>query len=158
MSIEYRKASIKDVRALVDAAKALFLAHKHYGDMQFTPAVAAAHTLTHIRYEDCEVFVAMEGNHPVGAVFVELCDTIFGPGKIAIDQSFYVFPEYRELGVGEKLIEMAEEWCIKHGADRILFTVTSGLNPETTQTFFENRGYTYAGPNMIKAVKQPEAG
>jgi GNAT superfamily N-acetyltransferase len=75
-------------------------------------------------------WVADDGNRLVGHVCVQLFEKMPNPVNEAEVHAyltnFYVVPEMRSRGLGERLLNKALSWCRARGADAIILWATPG--------------------------------
>jgi GNAT superfamily N-acetyltransferase len=64
----------------------------------------------------------------------------------------FVRPEYRERGIGEQLVEAAEDWLSESGLDFVWINIHIGN--ELGRTFWENREYKDYTIKKIKKLGQ----
>jgi len=123
--ITIRKATTKDVSAIVELWKELMDYHKKL-DPIWTRSASGherfAEFLTqHINSNDSCAFVAMDGKNPVGFCLIKISN--YPP---ALEKQQYgeltniaVTKKYRRRGIGKKLIKKVRQWCAKRGISRI---------------------------------------
>lgn len=60
--------------------------------------------------------------------------------------------QYRGMGIGQALVQMAETWALEAGAP--MTSLTSGIKPQRTvaHEFYKNLGYTITGYRFVKKL------
>jgi GNAT superfamily N-acetyltransferase len=77
------------------------------------------------------------------------CDTLF-----ASDYVFYVAPAARGRMVGARLLRAFEAWAQERGAERVIPSVSSGLDMGRTYDLYRAMGYEPAGWMMSKRIRK----
>lgn len=95
---------------------------------------------------DDAVFVAVLGLTPVAWVHVVVVNLLEAPRRAEI-HGLVVTESLRGRGIGEQLVERAEEWARSRGVSRI--RVRSNALRERTHAFYERRGYTVAKTQKV---------
>lgn len=78
----------------------------------------------------------------------DLFDGIF----MAVETFWFVFPEYRKLGVGVDLLEAFEQWGRGNGCRKAAMIHLVDSYPEVLKTFYESRGYKLIELHYVKAL------
>lgn len=166
--IEYRDFTEGDIFFLKDLCNKLMKFQADQADMRkdilesmnFENRLAPDYASTKEKY----MAVAYDENTPVGFAFAALgtlteegvnakppwADTLTGksfypdgyevPRKIGTFKLLYVEKDYRGLGIGEKLTDMAMEWLESSKADDLWVYVANGN--EKVGRFYERYGFT----------------
>lgn len=113
--ITYRKAKPADIPVLIE----LRLAYMHETHQDLDVAVfdkiaeqSKGYFQEHLR-RDCVVYLAEDNDKAVGCVFFLLINKpaspLFITGKTGTLMNVYTLPEYRRMGIAEKLVSMTIE-------------------------------------------------
>lgn len=94
------------------------------------------------------IFVAEDGNKIVGFATFSVRDVIRYPKKIAELDELFVLEDYRQKGVGKKLMEQIESKAKELNCYRIF--IESHYDHKTAHNFYEKLGYTNYGYHFIK--------
>ena len=97
--------------------------------------------------DDRVIFLAWDGEDPVGVFVGNVASYYFGPDLVATDTIWYVVPEKRGTYVGIKLLSLFEDWARSKGAADIRIGQTSTIKPEVFEGLLEKRGYKFIGAN-----------
>lgn len=117
-----RKATKKDLNVLLELAAELFEFHEKRHHTKNYQAVKNARDLRKKFYismlrkpKDCALFIAEINNQPVGMIIAatENLPKVYVQNKRGFIREFYVREEYREKGVGKKLMQAATQWLRK---------------------------------------------
>lgn len=73
---------------------------------------------------------------------------IYANGRYGIIGEMYVDPEFRNQGIGRRLLQKAKEHAREHGWTRIDVTAPEGENGHRARKFYEAAGFTFAGPKL----------
>lgn len=98
------------------------------------------------------LLVAYSGETAVGFI---LAARGFNPilGRVAADEiAIFTKKEVRGGQLGNKLVDMFEEWGTSSGATRLSATVQDSINHDSTVRFFSRRGYRRQETKLIKEV------
>jgi ribosomal protein S18 acetylase RimI-like enzyme len=122
------------------------------------PARARAYVDELLADEATAVFVAAQGEAPVGAVVVMVRDApdipIFVPRRFAVVDNLVVGRRFRRAGAGRALMARAEAWAAAQGADRVDLNVYA-FN-EGAIAFYERLCYTTSMQRMSKPLGADE--
>ena len=99
------------------------------------------------------IFMAYNGDAPVGVFVGNVASYYFGPDLVAVDTIWYVIPEQRGTHVGIKLLELFENWAKSKGAADIRIGQSSTIKPEVFEGLLEKRGYKFIGANYRMGTK-----
>ena len=114
---------------------------------------AEKHFADHID-QDGATFVAKENNQLVGYVTVGISYT----KKIPLIANFYVAEGYRRMGLGTRLLDLAEEYIAKNLGDRVVLWVPilDAFGP--AQIMYIKRGYVPDGRGVVTDNTPVKAG
>lgn len=90
-------------------------------------------------------FVAEEGKILSGILGGYLTDYYFCQEKLACDSVLFVKPEYRGSSAAMKLVRTFRDWAASRKAREVCLGVSSGVNLERTNRFYEKMGFTRVG-------------
>ncbi|NAY90680.1 GNAT family N-acetyltransferase [Muricauda sp. JGD-17] len=129
-----KKASLSDLRKIVP----LFDAYRMFYKQQSNIEDALAFLKARFENQDNVVFLALEGNEPIG--FMQLYKTFSSVSlqSFYILNDLYVNPEYRKRGVGEALLNSAKTFCSEQNAKGLALE-TAKDNP--AQHLYERMGW-----------------
>ena len=96
-----------------------------------------------IASENADIFVAVEGDAPVGFIHIRKAQTppfdSVVPRHYAEIIDFFVSDSHREKGLGSKLMEAAKQWSIARNLDYIELSVLS--NAKEALCFYEHKDF-----------------
>lgn len=89
------------------------------------------------------IFVAENNNRFLG--FAHCCDfdIIYGP-QLKVLRAIAVVDEYRRYGAAKKLLEAAEAWAKKNGAEGM--RIYGGTERSAANAFYKSCGYDFVKP------------
>lgn len=98
------------------------------------------------------VFVARTGGMPVG--FVALCESfaLYAGGVFGTIPEFYVRPEFRSEGVGQRLMSRAKSYGKACGWTRLEVTTPPLPAFDKSLAFYEREGFEIVGGRKLKIV------
>lgn len=167
MQLSWKSSSVVEVRAAVEAdlpavhvfGGALHSESAYYSqfryDAQRVDAVLRAALAAHQRDEDACFFVAQQtfpAPRPVGAFIAMLAPYWFSAETYVADLSFYVAPEHRGGRAAMLLRAAVEAWARHKGATSLVLGVSTGINAEYTQRFYEKLGHSPVGRSFVKRL------
>lgn len=122
------------------------------------PVRERAYYLSIVADENIGFFIAEAGPGLVGFVHTIFRDAptfpVFVPRKIAVVDSLVVKAGFRQQGLGEMLMDKAQEWAIAKGATSMELNVYE-FN-QTAISFYERLGYQTYSRRMQKELKLDE--
>ena len=68
----------------------------------------------------------------------------------AIETFWFVYPEYRQAGVGAELLNTFEEWGRSNGCKKVAMIHLVDSYPEVLKRFYESSGYHLAELHYVK--------
>ena len=86
------------------------------------------------------LLVAEDGDRVVGFVHAHNHNPVYAPPMKSI-VAIAIDPEYRRLGLGQKLVHAVEDWARETGAHGV--RVNSGQAQDEALHFYKNLGYEY---------------
>ncbi len=104
------------------------------------------------RRTSCFVFLAMDGETPVGVMTLAESFAIYANGALGIINEMYVAPAYRSAGVGSLLIDAAKALGRRRGWHRIEVTAPEAERWARTRRFYEREGFVFAGPKLKRPL------
>lgn len=91
----------------------------------------------------------------IGMIVAEAVPYMFSPSeKMIVDHLFYVAPEYRGSSAALRMFKDFERWAISIGANEISLGVSTGVDPERTDSFYKRMGYLCAGGIYKKYLRE----
>ena len=87
-------------------------------------------------------YIAFEGELPVGMVSIKETELANREELYPWLSALYVAPEYRNRGIGEKLIDTVITQCTKKKFRRVFLFIDS-RNMEFLEKFYKKRGWVY---------------
>lgn len=148
--IEIRKCGFSDVENSPDFPRLL----EQYGDESaITDMPTPSAKLELYRQLDASgifhTFAAYSGEHLIGFITVLMPVLAHYDAICAVSESYFVSPNFRSTGAGDKLREAAEHFAEKHGAVGLLITAPIGSRlamvmahkdsyTETSRVFFRS--------------------
>ena len=145
--------------ALPDIHEILALGEKMHRETQYHNLEFDKHTAANSIYEQVIKpdtgfgMLAVDGAIPVGMIAGFYTGAYFSRDRIAIDQVWYVLPEYRGSRTAIKLFKMYEAWAIEKECSTISMSVSSGLAVDKTHDMMRRLGYDHTGGNYVRAIK-----
>jgi len=134
--IEVRKAdSEDDIRVVAP----LFDAYRVFYKAQSDPQRALDFLLARRRARESVIFVAFEGDRPVGFVQLYPIFSSVSMEPLWLLNDLYVHPGTRRGGVGRALMQRAEEHARATGAGGL--TLSTATNNKPAQGLYESEGY-----------------
>jgi GNAT superfamily N-acetyltransferase len=107
-----------------------------------------------INNEDSEIFLSLVDNQIVGFAEVYLRKDEPDPARVAYKyghlQSLLVSEAFRRKGVGEKLLEVAENWARARGATEM--RLDTWEFPEGPLRFYEKTGYRTLRRKLVRRL------
>lgn len=126
--MEYRKASRKDIPALVENRVEFVSSIRNLPDTEAFQDSTRHYLEEHIDQEDLVVFLALQEGEIISSCMVCLFQTIPLPsclsGKCGELLNVYTKKEYRRQGHAEKIIRMLMEQVKASGAEKLLLHYT----------------------------------
>lgn len=101
---------------------------------------------------DSVIYLAFDGNKPVGFFWGSMANFVWSGQKIATDHLLYVSPNYRGGNHGYRLLKAYEKWATEKGAKAINISVASGITTERTGRFYEAMGYSPIAKQYRKEI------
>lgn len=139
--ITVRPATQDDVKAIVRMGRAFWAAIPHNLGIPYCPDSLA---MTCMQMLDQGMLIyACDGENPVGAVG-GLCSPLFVNREylIAAELFWWVEPEYRNTGVGRKMLVEFENAASFAGARSLSMMAVEGLEIDKAAALYERCGYT----------------
>lgn len=99
------------------------------------------------------LFLALEDETPAGLIHLVLRETILPmltPRRFVVVDTVIVASEFRQRGIGRKLMRRAEQWAIEHNADNIELNVFDFNQPAIA--LYAELGYEVLSRRMSKKV------
>lgn len=122
------------------------------GMKHFDVDIALAEKLCHkfLDQEKYHVIAALEGQKVVG--FGALCQSysLYAEGAFGILQEFYVRPEYRNLDIGQGLIEQIKKFAKDQLWKRIELCTPPLPEFDRTVSFYQDNGFERTGGYKMK--------
>lgn len=139
--ITVRQATVADVCHIVRMGRAFWAAIPHTQGIVYCPDSLAA-TCGEMLSQDMLIY-ACDGAKPVGAVG-GLCCPLFANRDhlIAAELFWWVEPEYRDSGIGRKLLAAFENAAIAAGAISLSMMAVQGLETEKAEALYQKCGYS----------------
>jgi GNAT superfamily N-acetyltransferase len=69
----------------------------------------------------------------------------FSEAQIALQDIFYVEPEYRKTGAGRALVGEFADWALRKGAWEARIHTNTGIDTQGTERFFESMDFERTG-------------
>tara|TARA_R100001377_G_scaffold75767_1_gene52454 strand:- start:188 stop:679 length:492 start_codon:yes stop_codon:yes gene_type:complete len=128
-------------------------AESSFSRLEFSSDKLLAVAANNANDPDRVIFMAYNGDAPVGVFVGNVSSYYFGPDLVAVDTIWYVIPEQRGTYVGIKLLELFENWAKSKGAVDIRIGQSSTIKPEVFEGLLEKRGYKFIGANYRMGTK-----
>lgn len=158
--IRIRNAVSKDVQALYALFSAVDQLHREAHPEIFKQAEFPEEIKEY--YRSCiadpeTIIIIAEDNHQIiGGLICNLETThnipIFVPRKYACIENITVSSSYRHQGVGKRLIQAAQKWASKRGANMIELTVWE-FNQDAAN-FYQELGFKTYRRRMVKNINE----
>lgn len=137
-----------DLRHLIRA----FYDESQYGGGDLDVDKALAHFKYFCAPTRC-FYGAFDGDELVGFILGEVSSQLFDGTEVMYEGGYYVKPEYRDLGVGAKLLAELSEYAAVLGAAKIQLGATSGIDAEQTYAGLEKAGFQEVGRVFERNVR-----
>jgi ribosomal protein S18 acetylase RimI-like enzyme len=154
----YRSATSADLLSLCALGEEVNLIHHAAWPEVFAPPGMPEGNRDHwarsVGKDDATTIVAEEDDSLVGFITVSVATeshTLLQPIRYAKVGSVGVTVARRGKGIGPKLMELAEEWAIEHGAVEVRLTVWA-FN-ETALRMYAELGYETRSKNLGKRLR-----
>lgn len=139
-----------EVYQLVDLAEAVLKEAPTYTHMEVQKEKCAFFFMKGINKEEqwfLRVICEKDGGAVVGFILAICEPSIFGPDKIAYDVTIMVDEAHRGRCIKQvvQLVYEYKEWALKKGAKVIKMGVSSLINIEKAELFFDKLGFTKIG-------------
>ena len=157
--VKVRIGTHEDIPAVVDLGARLHAESPTYRDFPYSRIKVRAVLQQCVGTlmapaEDAVMLVAEEDGRLIGMLLGYLTEGVFVEDLvIATDLTFYVEPEHRGTMAAVRLLKAFEVWARTHGATHIAPGISTRINDERTQRFYERLGYASSGMSMTKRIK-----
>lgn len=157
--VKVRPAQHEDVPAVVDLGARLHAESDTYREFPYSRMKARAIALRCLGSlmapaEDAVLLVAEDEGRVVGMLGGYLSDGVFVDDMlVATDFTFYVEPKHRGTMAAVRLVKMFELWARTAGATHISPGISTRIEDDRTQRFYERLGYAPSGVSMMKRIK-----
>jgi GNAT superfamily N-acetyltransferase len=125
----------------------------HYQAFRFDLADAETRLRNYLSDGTYDVFIAVDesvGPQAVGFASVYGSRAIYAEGVFGTIPELYVRPEYRQRGIGKKLIEALEALGVQRGWERLEVTTPPLPEFHGTLAFYEREGFTVTGGRKLQ--------
>jgi GNAT superfamily N-acetyltransferase len=105
--------------------------------------LAAANLIaaTSVSSDACTI-VAEDGDRIIGTMGALSYNHPFKPSvRIAQELFWWVEPEYRKSGIGQKMMDAGEQWAKEIGCSGMVMVTMHGIDHERNGAFYERSGY-----------------
>jgi len=92
------------------------------------------------------------GNNAVGFAALGESHALYTEGAFGIVQEFYVAPEHRSSGIGQKLLQAAESHAQREGWKRLELCTPPLPEFQRALEFYERNGFEVTGGRKMKRV------
>jgi GNAT superfamily N-acetyltransferase len=152
MSLEIRLARADEIAALEALWRELYEHQAEHGMRLRLPSGAFdawVQSIVPLLGRFSVVVVATDGNEYAGFVAgrTRNLPPYFGVGQVGAISEVFVRPEWRNSGLGRRLVEHAVDWYRGNGVSRVELQVVSG-NPDAVR-FYERMGWQQELVQMI---------
>lgn len=108
----------------------------------------------HMRADPYSFFQVAVDQHDMchGFMIGSVADYGFADALFAYDRLLYVTPSKRGSVAARMLITAFETWARGHGAQRVLLGITTGVQTERTEQFYNKLGYATVGRLTMKEI------
>ena len=147
-----RVAEQKDIESLVEFGRLL---HKEssYSNGSYVDDKVRDLMSGLIGSEYGAVFVSEIDGRVIGAFAGGITEHWFSNDLHAFDYSFYVLPDFRGGSSAYRLLLAFEMWARAKGALEIDIGITTGIQEEKTQRFYEKMGFVQTGRLFGKVLE-----
>ncbi|CAN5242063.1 hypothetical protein BH09BAC5_BH09BAC5_02740 [soil metagenome] len=138
---------LKDSDSLTELTFLLHKSYKALADQGFRfLATFQDEETTKLRIKNCECYIMLNGQKMIGTIcyrspIVKEEHEYFNKPFVASFGQFAIDPEFQHLGLGSKLVEMAEKCALRDNAEEIALDTAEGATELIS--FYKNRGYTF---------------
>jgi ribosomal protein S18 acetylase RimI-like enzyme len=117
----------------------------------FDPDETRARLAEFLSQEKYFVFVAHDGDkRPAGFVAVYESHALYAEGRFGTIPELYVRPEFRSMGLGQRLVSRAKAFASTRGWRRLEVTTPPLPQFDRTLAFYEREGFSVAGGRKLK--------
>lgn len=135
--------------------------HEEYGGTrEFDSAAVCMHGRNALQIEvhkrTATAWLAYDGDKPIGYLAATLQQNFYSFRLIAVQQMWYVVPEYRGTRAAVKLVKAFEAWAMEHNCELIYMGVehdTQTEETERTARLLERIGYKSRGIYAVKHIE-----
>ena len=144
--MEYRIAHVNDIDAIISLWQEARIYHEELDPrlMMLPDAATQVQDYYHeqISSEDAAFYLAFEKQVPVGYICAQLQKRapVYKYSQVGFIDGLFVKEEFRRIGVGKKLVELALSWFQEREIDRIQLNVASLNQPGID--FWKKCGFT----------------
>lgn len=110
------------------------------------------HIRNDIERKHINLFIAYEGNKPIGFLVGVATHAFHRPGIVAEQKLCYTSPDKRGSSAALHLVEAFERWARLNGATQIFTGTANKRYAERTSKFFEKIGYARVGTLHVKEI------
>lgn len=136
MPLPSRQATLSDI----DALAALFDRYRQFYGRESDVDAARAFLVARFDHGESVVFLALEGDRPVGFTQLYPSFSSVSLARIFVLNDLFVAPSARKQGVGGKLIAAAVGFAKTVGAVRL--ALSTAVTNSTAQALYEASGWT----------------
>lgn len=145
---------------LEDAGTVAALIHRLLSELGDGGRIAAvedyAEVCRKLLASDDDIFTAFlaydSAEQPVGVVALSECAAVYARGRFGEITEFYVAPEQRSAGVGQRLLERAMAHGRARGWSRLEVGAPDVPRWARTVDFYKAKGFTEVGPRLKLAL------
>eukprot|EP01133_Synstelium_polycarpum_P003308 gene3308-3763_t len=123
--LKIRKARPDDLEAMLEFEQGIVAAERPFDDTLKATGVHYYDLASYLIREDVQVVLAELGGQVVGSGYtrIELAEPYFKHAKYAYLGFMYVLPEYRGMGIVQKIIETLKDWSLSQGITEVRLEV-----------------------------------
>lgn len=98
------------------------------------------------------VFIAEKDCRVIGALGAAFLPDAFSGQSIAVENFWFVFPEFRDTGIGLRLLERFEEEAKARNCRRVAMVHLANLYPESLRKLYVSRGFKLGEETFWKEI------
>lgn len=143
MSTVIRRARADDIKKMVEFGRSFWEQTSYYKENNIEYDEERTTQLTRSLISDSGIVqVAYDDNKVVGIVLMLVGAIPYQPtAKVATELVFYVHPDYRERGIGHRLLKQSENVAKQLGVHLMSMIHLDSVSPDKAESVYDSMGY-----------------